>query len=102
APRGPRPVVILHVLESEDVLQHEPRVARALADAAVRDHRLIGGYALRRVQGSQFLGALERAIVVARLGPRNVLRPWDVTAALARLGQTGRRENLARELLRTA
>src|SRR4051812_17599635 len=93
APLGPRTVVVLHVLESEQVFQHEPRVAGALPDAAVRDHRLVSGDPLRRVQSLQLLRTLERAIVVARLRPGNVLRPRDVTTTLARLGQSRRREN---------
>src|SRR5260370_17587741 len=35
---GPRTVVVLHVRVLEQVLQREPRVRRALANAAVRDH----------------------------------------------------------------
>src|SRR5262245_43341585 len=39
APFGPGAVIILDVLEAEQVLEHEPGVARALADAAVSDDR---------------------------------------------------------------
>src|SRR5215212_5733787 len=39
APLGPRAVVVLHVFEAEQILQGEPGVAAALADAAVRDGR---------------------------------------------------------------
>ena len=38
APLGPRAVVVAHVLEAEQVREHEPGVARTLADAAVGDH----------------------------------------------------------------
>src|ERR1700691_464434 len=38
APLGPGTVVILHVAEAEQILQHEPGVRAALADAAVGDH----------------------------------------------------------------
>src|SRR5207302_418651 len=102
APLGPRAVVVLHVLEAEQMLQHEPREARPLADAAVRDHRTIGGHALRGVQRLQLVEALERAVLVAVLSPRNALRAGNVAAALARLGQSGRRQNLTGELLRAA
>src|SRR5204863_1927436 len=45
---------------------------------------------------------LECAVLVAVLAPRNALRTGDVSAALARLWQSGRREDLAAELLRAA
>src|SRR5947209_2393926 len=102
APLGPRAVVVLHVAEPEEILQHEPRVARALADAAIRDHRLVGRDALRAVQRLQLVGALERPIVVARLRPRDALRAGNVPTTLTGFGETGRREDLAGELLRTA
>ena len=93
APLGPRAVVVLHVLEAEQVLQHEPREARAFADAAVRDHRLIARDALRGVQRFQIVEALERPIVVAVPAPRDALRAGDVSAALAGFGQSGRRQD---------
>src|SRR6266567_7697997 len=88
APLGPRAVVVLHVLEPEQILEHEPRMARALADAAVRDHRPVGCHALARIERLQLLVALERPVVVAGLRPRDVLRPRDMAAALTRLGQS--------------
>src|SRR5712691_10226083 len=97
APLGPRAVVVLHVLETEQVLQHEPRQARALADAAVRDDRAVALDALVGVELLQVGDVLERPIVVAVLAPGNALRAWNVSAALAGLRQSGRRENLARE-----
>src|SRR5690625_6441747 len=42
APLCPRAVVVAHVLEAQQVLQGEPGVGGALADAAVGDHRLCG------------------------------------------------------------
>src|SRR5687768_3297374 len=39
APLRPRAVVVLHVLEAQQILEHEPGMARALADAAVGDDR---------------------------------------------------------------
>src|SRR5271156_3017803 len=38
APLGPGTVVILHVAEAQQILQHEPGVRAAFADAAVGDH----------------------------------------------------------------
>src|SRR5579884_3076393 len=97
APLGPRAVVVAHVGESEQVLQREPRQARTLADAAVGDHRLVVRDPLRGVERLQLVEALERAVVVAVLAPRDALRAGDVTAALAGLGKPGRREDLAGE-----
>src|SRR5205823_9930918 len=102
SPFRPRSIVVLHLLEPEQVLQREPREARSFADAAVRNHRLIARNALRRVQRAQLVEALERPVVVAVLAPRDALRAWNVSAALTGLRQTGRRENLSRELLRAA
>src|SRR3954453_7549598 len=54
APLGPGAVVVLHVALSEQLVQHEPRVRRALADAAVRDDRLVAvDHALALVQLAQ-------------------------------------------------
>src|SRR2546423_4270362 len=84
------------------MLQREPREARSFADAAVRDHRPVACDPLRGIERSQFVEALERAIVVAVLAPRDALRAGDVAAPLAGLGQSWRREDLAGELLRAA
>src|SRR5438477_7220777 len=88
APLGPRAVVVLHVRETQEMLEGEPGEARSLADAAVRDDRLIARDALRGVQRLQVVKALEGAIVIAVLPPRNALRAGNVSAALARLGQS--------------
>src|SRR5262249_46011412 len=102
APFGPRAVVVLDVLEAEQVLQHEPRVARTLADSAIRNHRLLTGDALRAVQRLQLLDGLERSVVIARLRPRNALRAGNMPAALACFGKAGRRQDFAGKLLRAA
>src|SRR5262249_30950373 len=93
APLSPRAVIVLDVLESEQVLQREPCQARSLADAAVRDDRLIVADALRRIQGAELIEVLERAVVVAVFPPRDVLRAGNMAAALARFRQSGRRQN---------
>src|SRR5579864_5952592 len=46
APLGPRPVVVLDVGIAEQLLQHEPRVRGALADAAVGDDLFVRDDAL--------------------------------------------------------
>src|SRR5438094_10591961 len=73
APLGPRAVVVLHVLEAQQMLQHKPREARAFADAAVRDDRRVALDPLIAVELLQLVDALECPIVVAVLPPRNAL-----------------------------
>src|SRR5512132_1546520 len=75
---GPRAVVVLDARVAEQLLQGEPRVARALADPAVRDDLAVAGDALALVQGPQLVRALERSVLVRRLGPRDVGRAGDV------------------------
>src|SRR6266571_5947101 len=102
APLGPRAVVVLHVLESEEILHGEPGEAGPFADAAVRDDGLVPQDALRGIQRLQFVEALEGAVLVAVLSPRDALGTGNMAAPLARLGQPRRRENLAREFGRAS
>src|SRR6185436_3282034 len=102
SPLGPGAVVVLHVLEAKQILQHEPGVAGALADAAVGDHVLVRRHTLPVVERHELVSTLERAVLVARLAPRDALRARNVSASLARLGKPRRREDLARELRRAA
>src|SRR5687767_5496029 len=85
-PFRPRPVVVLHIWIAEQVLQHEPGVTRALADAAVRDHLLVARDPLALVKPGQLLVALEGAVFVACLRPWDASCAGDMAAALARLG----------------
>src|SRR6476659_6439004 len=104
APLGPRAVVVLDVADAEQLVQHEPRVRRALADAAVGDDRR-GAVddALAGLEGAQLVGRLERAVPRDRLAPWHGCRARDVTAALgALLLVAGHRDQLAAELLRGA
>ena len=82
APFRPRAIVVADVLVAQQVGEHEPRVARPLADAAVGDHvavRFEAGPAL--VQGFQFIGGLEGAVGGHGLSPRDVGGAGDVAAA---------------------
>src|SRR5438105_15884720 len=74
APFGPRAVIVLHVVVAEQIFQHEPRVTRSLADAAIRDDRLVAGHADAAVQLLQLGDALERAVVVGGFRPGNAFR----------------------------
>src|ERR1700728_4487365 len=68
---GPRAVVVLDVRLAEQLVQHEPGVRRALADAAVGDGVLAEVHARAAVERLQILVRFERAVVVGRLGPRD-------------------------------
>src|SRR5207248_9938654 len=50
APLGPRPVVVLHVVVPEQLVQHEPGMGRALPDPAVGDDRVAVHHALAAVE----------------------------------------------------
>src|SRR5437764_10098688 len=82
APLGPRAVVILDVLIAEQVGEHKPRVAAALANTAVRYHPLVGRDALALVEGAQLLRTFEGAIGVDGLAPRDAPGAGDVPGAL--------------------
>src|SRR5687768_1250466 len=85
APLGPRAVVVPDVLHAHQVLEDEPGVARALADAAVGDGRPVGLDAGGAVELLQVVGGLESTVLVARLAPGHARRARDVAAALAGL-----------------
>ena len=69
---GPRAVVVLDVRLAEQLVQHEPGVRRALADAAVGDGVLaeVDALVARRARAAR--RRTERAVVVGRLAPRDV------------------------------
>src|SRR2546425_2128808 len=100
SPLRPRSVVITHALVAEQVLEHEPGVRTALADAAVRDGLAFPVDALTAVDLTELLGALEAAVLGDGGRPRNVLRSRDVAPTLrAFLWQVLRREEPARVFL---
>src|SRR6202035_441215 len=84
-PLGPRAVVVLDVLASQELVQDEPRVRRALADPAVGDDRLAREDSLAAVEVGELVRRLERSVVAHGLRPRDRLRPGDVAAALGAL-----------------
>src|SRR5437763_16634113 len=80
---SPAAVVVLHVVETEQIFQHKPGVARTLADAAISNGRLLRINAfLLEVNPLQLIGGFERAILLHCGAPRNTLRARDVAAAL--------------------
>src|SRR5262245_52060742 len=83
APLGPRTVVVTDLRVAEQVGEHEPGVARALADPAVGNHVvLLLETDLAFVDRLEIGRALERAVLgIDRARPRNALRAGDVSAA---------------------
>src|SRR5439155_56096 len=82
APLGPRAVVVTHVAEAEQVLQHEPGVAGTLADAAVDHHVVVRpqpGLAL--VDGLELGPRLEGGVLGGGPRPGDALGTGDVAAA---------------------
>src|SRR5262245_8040015 len=75
APFGPRTVVVADLRVAEQVGEHEPGVARALADPAVRDHVVLRLETdLAFVDRLEVGRALERAVLgIDRARPRNAL-----------------------------
>src|SRR6266516_2261758 len=101
APLDPGAVVVADPLEAEELAQHEPGVAGALADPAVGDHVVTGiEPQLALVQRAQLLDGPEGAVVVGRPLPGDVARPRDVAPAdRALLRVVGHVQQLARVLL---
>ena len=60
---------------AEELVQHEPGVARTLADAAVGDDVLVGGDALAAVERVQLVGGLEGAVLVDGLAQGTLAAP---------------------------
>src|SRR6266487_3935026 len=82
APFGPGAVVVAHPTVAQELVQDEPGVAGALADAAVDDDVLVGGDALATVEGLEVVGGLEGGGVgIDRLRPGDRLGAGDVAAA---------------------
>src|SRR6202012_3067007 len=101
---GPGAVVVLHVRLLQDLVQHEPGVRGALTDPAVGDGVLAEVQpGLVLVELGEVVVGLERAVLVGRLGPGDVLGGGDVPAALSLLlRQVGRGQQPAGELVRRA
>src|SRR2546422_7591859 len=93
---SPTAVVVLNVVETEKIFQHEPGVARTFADAAISDGRLLRIHSLLlHVNPLQVIGGFERAVLLYRPAPRNALSAGDVAAALGCFAHARRRDDLA-------
>src|SRR5215218_10368937 len=78
-PLGPGAVVVTHALITEEVIQDEPRVGRALSYPAIGyDVVPLAEADLSLVDPLQLIGALEGPILPHGPRPRHVSGPWDV------------------------
>jgi len=90
APFGPRAVVIADLVEAQQILEDEPGVGAALADAAVGDDFVFAGDALGLVEFFEVVVRLEGAIFVGGLRPRDVCGLGNVASALGGFGHAWR------------
>src|SRR3970040_2985121 len=98
APLRPGAVVVADLRVAEQVLQDEPGVRGALADAAVGDGRRVLRDAGAPVEFRQFAGGLEGAVIVNGCGPGDVHGAGDVATPLRGLRAARRGQDLAGEL----
>src|ERR1700682_2944272 len=78
SPFRPGTVVVANVLVAEEILEDKPRMAGALADAAIGDGFLIGDDALALVEGLQVIRGFKTSVVFNRLHPGNTLSARDM------------------------
>src|SRR6476659_9728450 len=79
---GPGAVVVLDVLLAQQLLEHEPGVRGALADAAVGDGVLAAVQSGLAVDLGELVVRLEGAVLVRGLAPRHADRRGDVAGPL--------------------
>ena len=82
---GPRAVVVLHVLLSEDLVQNKPGVCAAFPDPAVGNDVFVPVQAGAAIQLLERVIGLEGAVIVGCLAPGHVDRGGNVTATLCLL-----------------
>src|SRR5260370_39979742 len=71
-PFRPRAVVTANLVEAQQILEHEPGMRAALADAAVSDDFAWAGDALVAVELLQIIERFEGAVFVGGLRPGNI------------------------------
>src|SRR5229473_4232883 len=99
APFGPRAVVVADPAEAQQILEDEPGVRAALADAAVGDDFVFSGNALGLVEFFQVVEGLEGAVFVRSLRPRDIRGLGNMAGALSGFGHARRGDDLAGELI---
>src|ERR1700687_346456 len=72
APLGPGAIVVAHLVEAQEILEDEPSVRAALADAAVGDDFVFAGNALGFVEFLQVVKGFERAVFIGSLRPGDI------------------------------
>src|SRR5579875_439924 len=101
APFGPGTIVVAHMRIAQQVMQREPRMTAALADAAIGNDLFIGRHAFTTIDFAQLLRRFESSILAYSRAPGDIGRAWNVTTALcALLWQVCRRQQLAAILTR--
>src|SRR5690349_8992040 len=102
SPLCPRAVVVAHILDSHEVLEYEPGVRAALADAAVSNNFAVPRDALRAVELLQRVEVLERSILVDSLRPGNICRTRNMSRTLRCFAHAGRRDDFPCEFIHGA
>src|SRR6202041_1256873 len=99
APFGPRTIVVLHVVITQQILEHEPGVGTAFADAAVGDDGVLAIDSLAIVERFEGVRGFEGAIFVGRLGPGDAGGAGNVAAALGGFAHARRRNDFSGEFV---
>src|SRR5882762_1391395 len=95
APFGPGAVVVADLVEAQQILEYEPGVRTAFADAAVGDDFVFAGNSLGLVKFFQVVIGLEGAVLVGGLRPGDIRCLGDVAGALCGFGHAWRGDDLA-------
>src|SRR5260370_32850093 len=103
APFGPGAIIVTYCRIAEQVVQHEPGMAAALANATIGHHFLLRSNPFAFVQGTELIRRFEGAIFADGQRPGNIGRARDVPTSLrALLGQVRRGEQLPAKFSRRA
>src|SRR5690606_12582694 len=97
----PRAVIVANFV-TEDAGEHEPGVARTLANTAIGDDRLGAVDADGGESCLEFVSRLERAVFIDRAAPWEVHGARDVTGANGKFLHAFGCKDFARIFLRTA
>src|SRR2546425_10159006 len=102
APFGPGAVIVANLAEGPQILEDEPGVGAALADAAVGDDFVFAGDALGFVEFFQVLVGLEGAVFVGGLRPGDIRSLRKVAGALVGFVHARRGDDFAGEFVNGA
>src|SRR5260370_28846645 len=82
APFGPGAIIVTYCRIPEQVVQHEPGMAAALANATIRHHFLLHSNPFAFVQGTEPIRRLVGAIFAAGLRPSIISRARNIPPSL--------------------